>query len=379
MKITILGSRGIPANYSGLEACIEESASRLVARGHRVVVYCRAYGAQERPARYKNVELVWLPAARSKHGETLLHSALSSIHALQHHTRDTVIHFYGVGNAPFLSVFRALGFPVLISVDGQDWRRKKWGRAAKVYLRFAASAAAKLARYCIVDSQVVEDYYRRLLGATNVCYIPYGYDEPAATAGADGVLERLGVRSGHYVLFVGRIVPEKGVHYLLRAYGKLNTELPLLIVGATQDPAYQAELRSITPPNTIFAGPIYGAEAAALYRHAYMYVHPSDIDGTSHALLSAMGSGLAPLVSDIPENLETIGGAGFSFRRANVGDLAARLRQLLPQPELLAQVGAAARRRIQQHYNWDAVTDSLEQLYHNTAPNNHNTRPIRRQ
>jgi glycosyltransferase involved in cell wall biosynthesis len=366
MHIAILGTRGIPANYSGLEACVEETAARLVNRGHAVTVYCRAHGNQPPLTCYKGVKLVWLPVIETKHGETILHTLLSSLHAVRHFSKQTVIHLYGVGNAPFLAWFRMLGYPSIISVDGQDWRRAKWGRVASTYLRWSARIAAQLSHYCIVDSKVVEDFYRTTFQTPNIRYVPYGYTHEEHTE-SRMVLHKLGLTHGEYLLFVGRVVPEKGVHYLLQAFRQISTNKKLVIVGAMQDQAYGNKLRRLASPNTVFAGPVYGAEAAELYKHAYLYVHPSDVDGTSHALLSAMGSGLAPLTSDIPENLETVGGIGFSFRKGDVTNLARRLQLLLNQPELLALVGKAAQRRIQQHYNWDAVTDALQTLYEHAA------------
>ncbi len=362
MHLAILGTRGIPANYSGLEECVEETAARLVQRGHTVTVYCRARPNQEQPATDRGVDLVWLPIVATKHGETILHTLLSFLHVVRHVNRRTIIHLYGVGNAPFLVLFTVLGYRCIISVDGQDWRRAKWGRIASQYLLFSAKLAASLAQYCIVDSQVVEAFYKRTFSATNIRYVPYGYTH-AQHGTAQAVLTRLGLMPRNYLLFVGRIVPEKGVHYLLQAYGHVRTDKKLVIVGAIQDEAYGDELKRLAPPNTIFAGPIYGDDAAALYRHAFLYVHPSDVDGTSHALLSAMGNGLTPLVSDIPENLETTGGVGFSFHRSDAQDLAHRLQRLVIQPDLLEHVGKAAQERIRQHYNWDAVTHQLEELY----------------
>jgi glycosyltransferase involved in cell wall biosynthesis len=361
MKIAIIGTRGIPANYSGLEACVEETGVRLAERGHDVTVYCRINRRQEQMEWYKGVRLIWLPELQSKHGATISHTSLSVLHLLRSGQRP-IVHVYGVGNAPFLSILRGLGYATLVSVDGQDWRRAKWGRVASAYLRACAGLAARTARFCIVDSQVVEAYYRATFGVPTVRYVPYGVtlDQQRDTP---GVFARLGIDRDNYALFVGRVVPEKGVHYLLEAYQMLETDTKLVIVGATQDAAYDAELRRIAPPSTVFAGPIYGDEAATLYRHARLYVHPSDVDGTSHALLSAMGSGRTVLVSDIPENTETVGGAGFRFRQGDVADLARKLCLLTEQPLLLQQAGRAAQQRITRCYNWNTVTDQLEAMY----------------
>lgn len=362
MNIAILGTRGIPANYSGLEICVEETAARLAHQGHAVTVYCRRSNQDEHVAHFRGVNLVWLPVIPTKHGETISHTLLSVLHVLMHFNRKTIIHLYGVGNAPFVLILRALGYPVLISVDGQDWRRAKWGAVASTYLRWCAGIAAKYALACIVDSRVVEAFYRATWATKTIHYLPYGHTQDP-TSDDRTIFQRLDLVPGDYLLFVGRLVPEKGVHYLLEAYRQITTTKKLVLVGATQDPDYAAHLHSLAPPNTIFAGPIYGPDAALLYRHAYLYVHPSDVDGTSHALLTAMGNGRAALVSDIPENLETIGGIGFSFNHGDVDDLVRRLKLLLNQPVLLDQVGKAAQARVERHYNWDRVTDTLEGLY----------------
>jgi len=362
MNIAILGTRGIPANYSGLEVCVEETGVRLAQQGHYVTVYCRPRNQEQHPATYRGVHLVWLPAPRSKHGETIMHTLLSVLHVLLHCDRSTIVHLYGVGNAPFIVLLRLLGYRVVISVDGQDWRRAKWGRIASTYLRSCAGLAANLAAACIADSRVVEHFYRERWPQGHIVYLPYGHTQEAPNASL-GVFERLGIAPGEYLLFVGRLVPEKGVHYLLEAYRRLQTTKKLVIVGATQDPAYDTQLHALASEGVVFSGPLYGADVALLYQRAYLYIHPSDVDGTSHALLTALGSGRTVLVSDIPENLETMGGTGFSFHHGDVDDLTRQLERLLPQPQLLAQVGAAAHQRVEQHYNWDRITSTLLAIY----------------
>lgn len=367
MKIAVLGTRGIPANYSGLEECVEATAERLVARGHEVTVYCRVREGSAQQAEYRGARLVWLPIVATKHGETIVHTAMSVAHLARTATRDTVVHMYGVGNAVFLPLLRRLGYrSLVISVDGADWRRRKWGQLASRYLEACTRVAATHADFCVADSRIVEQYYRERFNTPNLRYIPYGFNPQPAPGGED-VFRRLGVKRGEYLLFVGRVVPEKGVHYLLSALSQVSTTHKLLVVGATQDAQYAESLRAAAPENVLFTGPIYGDETVQLYREAYLYVHPSDVDGTSHALLSAMGHGRPVLTSDIPENLETVGGTGFSFRSGDVADLAARLQLLLGQPTLLRAAGQAAAARVQSVYNWETVTDAYLTLYRGAA------------
>lgn len=362
MRIAILGTRGIPANYSGFETSVEETAWRLVERGHQVTVYCRTGHVKTAEDWYRGVRLVKLPAIQSKHLDTPSHTTLSVAHLLAHR-RPEVIQMYGVGNSLWLLPLHLTGCPIVSVVDGLDWKRGKWGRFARAFLRASERLAVGWADAYVVDSRAVIDYYRARFDEPPV-YIPYGANVPQV-AQSDHLVREFGLEPGRYILFVGRLVPEKGVHYLVRAFQSVRTDMNLVIVGDNvHDRQYVNSLRSTQDPRIRFLGFAYGEAYRQLNSHAYVYVQPSELEGTSPALLGAMGFGNCVLVSDIPENCETIGEAGLTFRRNDERDLAARLQELVDHPDVVQRFKQLAPERVSQHYNWDKIADDYERLFY---------------
>lgn len=363
MKISIFGTRGIPANYSGFETSVEETAWRLVERGHQVSVYCRTGNIKTPKTEHRGVQLVKLPSIQSKHLDTPSHTTLSVLDALVRRSRPDIIQMYGVGNSLWLLPLRLLGCPLVSVVDGLDWKRRKWGRFARSFLHASARLAVWWSDAYIVDSRAVIQHYRTQFQKQPI-YIPYGANIPEV-AQADNLVRELNLEPGKYVLFVGRLVPEKGVHHLVRAFESVQTDMNLVIVGDNvHDRDYVTSLKSTKDARIRFLGFVYGDAYTQLNSHAYVYVQPSELEGTSPALLGAMGFGNCVLVSDIPENRETIGEAGLTFRRNNEKDLATRLQELIDNPELVRQFKQLAQARVAKHYNWDKITDSYERLFY---------------
>jgi glycosyltransferase involved in cell wall biosynthesis len=363
MRIAILGTRGIPASYSGFETSVEETASRLVERGHEVTVYCRTSYVETPESQYRGAQLVKLPSIQSKHLDTPSHTTLSVFHMLTRHYRPDVIQMYGVGNSLWLLPLRLKRCPIVSVVDGLDWKRKKWGRFASAFLRTSERFAVWWADEYVVDSHVVADYYRARFRRPPI-YIPYGANIPKKAL-ADSQVRGFGLEPGKYILFVGRLVPEKGVHHLIHAFESVQTDIPLAIVGDNiYDLDYVKLLKSTKDPRVRFLGFVYGEGYRQLNSHAYVYVQPSELEGTSPALLGAMGFGNCVLVSDIPENRETIGDAGLTFRCGDNRDLASRLQELVDHPDTVRRFKELARDRVAQYYDWDKITDEYERLFY---------------
>ena len=231
MKVAILGTRGIPASYSGFETAAEQLASRLSARGHEVVVYCRPHVVDRSLKQYRGARLVHLPTIRNKYLDTFTHTLLSAIHAARRERPDVAL-FFIAGNSPLCLITRAAGIPTVINVDGLDSDRSKWPGAAKAYLRFAERNAPRWSDEALTDSHVVADIfeqrYRRRIGV-----VPYGVEDPGH-AGTE-TLERLGLEPRKYVLFVGRLEPENNPHVLVDAFARIPAErardMKLVVVG----------------------------------------------------------------------------------------------------------------------------------------------------
>jgi len=359
LKIAIIGTRGIPARYGGFETCVDEVSTRLARRGHDVSVYCRKSNYDYTEAYYNGIRLVVLPSVKSKSLDTLSHSGLSTLHLLM--SRWDVVHVYGLGNAVFLVLLKLFGFSTVISIDGLEQNRRKWGAFAKMWFRFSEFIVRRFADKVIADSNVIRKYYHEKHSVESA-YIPYGAYVDVASNG-DRLNEPDLVR-GEYILFVGRLAPEKGVHYLIEAFRNVKTRMKLVIVG--DDPynsKYVESLKRNDDSRILFLGYVYGKRYADLCKNCYVYVQPSELEGTSPALLGAMGYGCCVVVNGIDENIETIGDAGISYKKNDVEDLTNKLQHLIDNPDITERYRKLAGGRIKSHYNWDRISDDIENLF----------------
>lgn len=279
--------------------------------------------------------------------------------------RKDIVHIYGVGNAIFILFLKLIGTKVVVSADSFDWERDKWGKFAKWFLFNSAKLATKISDAIIVDSKSVQKYYREKFNVETV-YIPYGAD--IGRKADKKVLEKYGLKENDYILFVGRLIPEKGVHNLIEAFVKLKTSKKLAIIGGDWFTTDYIKLlkEKAKNSNVSFLGFVYGDECRAIYSGAYLYVQPSLVDGTSPALLTAMGTGNCVLVNSIPENLETIGNAGLSYEKNDVDSLRNKLSELLENEELVKEYRRKSLERIRKVYSWDRVADSIIEVYKDT-------------
>jgi glycosyltransferase involved in cell wall biosynthesis len=365
LRIAVLGTRGVPASYSGFETCAEELGARLSARGHAVTVYCRIPHISYPGREYRGMRLVKLPTIRSKHLDTIVHTFLSSLHALG--AGYDIALYLNVGNASLCWMPRLAGQRVVLNVDGLDWKRKKWGRLARWYIRSSERWATRNPHRVVTDSRRVQEYYRERHGAATT-YIAYGAVPGRVPPGA--ALRRFGLEPGRYVIFVGRLVPENCAHHLVEAWAGLSTDWKCVIVGdAPYAEEYIRALRETADPRVVFTGYVFGEGCRELLSSAYCFVETSEVGGTHPALLEAMAASTAVIVNDTPENLETIGDAGSSYDGAvGAASLRAALERLLKDPALAAEQAARAGQRVRAHYSWDAVTDAYEDLFHKLGP-----------
>jgi len=363
MKIAFLGTRGIPASYSGFETCVEQLGQRLVQRGHQVTVYCRSHHITYQGSYYKGMRLVKLPTIPNKYLDTIVHTFISSLHALTQHY-DVALYFIA-GNSPVTWIPRLVGTKTILNVDGLDWKREKWPAPAKKYIKLAEWLATKLPTAYLTDSRVVQNYYWERFGSKPF-YIPYGSEVEILSPGE--TLARFGLEPRRYILFVGRLVPENCAHHLVEAFRGLDTDMKCVIVGdAPYAEKYIASLRSLAQgdPRVILTGYVFGKGYYELGSNAYIFVETSGVGGTHPALLEAMAFGNCVVVHDTPENLETIGDSGFSYNGKVGGDsLRQVLEFLLTNPEVVEEYRRRAQQRAQTNYSWEAVTDAYERLFY---------------
>ena len=363
LRLAFIGMRGLPPDLPGAgggERETDAKARRLAARGHRVTVYGRWSYMRHPPNPYEGVRLVSLPAINRSGLEMLSHTPLATLHALITNSADT-ISYHGMGNALFLPLVKLFGKKSVVYMDGIDWERPKWGRMARILLKWGAAAAFRWADEVYIDNQVSANEFARIFGrAPKVVTLAADIWPPP---GSD-LLAEMNLTPDHYILFVGMLRPDKGVHLLVEAYAGLDTNVPLVIVGDNpDDPAYVSRLKVAANERVRFLGYRYGMAARQLFANCLIYVQPSVMEGNSPALMSAMACGRCVVVNGIDQNLETIGDAGVACVPNNVADLRARLAALLADPPEARRLGDMARNRIEQVYDWEVVVDQLEDLY----------------
>ena len=358
MRIAILGTRGIPANYGGFETFAERLSTRLAARGHEVTVYCRAHYTSPRQLEYQGVRLKVLPTIRHKYFDTVVHSFVSALHAVPQRYDAALI--CNAANAPLASILRLTGTPVAINVDGLEHKRKKWNWIARRYYLLAEKLATVLPTETVTDARVIQDYYQTRYGAQSTM-IAYGAEVERRP---DPLVRRWRVEPNRYVLYVSRLEPENNAHLVIEAFRRVRTAHKLLIVGDApyaHDYIEDLKKRARGDRRIIFTGFVFGRDYKALQQNAYCYVHATEVGGTHPALLEAMGFGNCVLTLAAPENLEAIGDAGIPYN--DEIDLAEKLQRVLRDGSLVHAYRNRAQARVKEKYDWDYVVDQYEDLF----------------
>lgn len=362
MKIALLGTRGVPASYSGFETCVEQLGRRLAQRGHDVTVYCRSHHIEYDGPEYLGMRLVRLATIRNKYLDTIVHSLLSSLHALGQ-GYDVCIYFIA-GNSPVTWIPKVVGTRTVLNVDGLDWQREKWPGPAKLYIKLAERLARFLPTLYITDSPTVQAWYRDRTGHAPP-YIVYGSDIERLPPGP--TLATYNLEPGKYVLFVGRLVPENNAHHLIEAFRGMDAPgFKCVIVGdAPYADEYQRELRELAggDERIIFTGYVFGEGYRELGSNCYATVATTGVGGTHPALIEAMAMGACAIVNDTPVNLETIAGCGLWYDGSR-GAAALRpvLADILADPERAERYRQRAAAHAADAYAWDAVTDQYEKM-----------------
>ena len=360
VRVAFIGGRGVVSKYSGIESYYEQAGHELARLGHEVTVYCRSYFTPPMST-HNGMRVRRLPTVRSKHLETVVHTLLSTAHAMI--SDYGVVHYHCLGPALFSFLPRLAGKKTVVTVQGLDWQRGKWGRIASRILRWGEAAAVSSPDATMVVSRTLQQHYRQQYNRDTI-YVPNGATlTPRRFAGR---LSEWDLLSDNYILYLGRFSPEKNCHLLINAFKTLHTGMKLVLAGgSSHTDSYAENLRRHESDQIRFLPWVSGSDLEELLSNAALFVLPSEIEGLSLALLDAMAAGVCVLTSDIPENNEVVEGAGLTFRRGDQADLERMLDLLIHNPELRHRAAVRARERIQGEYLWPAIAQSIEKAYYN--------------
>lgn len=361
LSIAYVVLKGIPV-VGGIEKYTEEIGVRLAQRGHRIVVYAmRNYGTQA--GMFRGMEIRTVPTLPFKGLEKMTASAIATLAQVARRDCD-LVHCHAFGPAAFCGLPRLVGKRTVVQGHGLEWKRDRFNLLGKTVLRLSEIPSVRCPNALTVVSRTQQQYLQDQYGVSSE-YIPTGINPP--TPVEPELIKKWELSHGSYILFLSRLVREKGAHHLIRAYRRIKTDLKLVIAGDAQhEEEYKQELRNLAEgdPRIIFCGFATGRLLEELFSHCRLFVLPSEIEGMSIALLEAMSYGNCCLVSDIPENLEVSQGHNHTFRSANIDDLACQLERLTNASMAeIADQAADARKHVLQNHTWDAIADKMEAFY----------------
>lgn len=371
LNIAMLGHKRIPSREGGIEIVVEEISKRMAARGHNVVCYNRwgkhvsgkRFGSKNKLKEFEGVKLKTVFAIDKKGLAAVTSSFAAAIDCI--FRKYDVIHFHAEGPCVALFIPHFFGIKTVVTVHGLDWSRAKWksGFGSK-YIKLGEKMAVKYADQIIVLSENVQNYFKNTYNRDTI-YIPNGVNKPEIIK-ADEITERWGLKKDDYILFLGRIVPEKGIKYLVNSFKNVKTDKKLVIAGGISDTnEFMQEIKEDAKDDNriILTGFVQGRTLEELYSNAYIYTLPSDLEGMPLSLLEAMSYGNCCLTSDIPECADVIEDKGVTFKKGDTEELRAVLQKLCDSEELVKSYKMGVSDWICNKYSWDDVTEKTLELY----------------
>ena len=370
VNVAFIGQKGIPATFGGIEAHVDELSRGLARRGHGVNVYVRNWYTPRRQKTYQGVKLIHVPTIKSKHLDAAVHSLLSSLHCL--FSGAEIIHYHGIGPALFSFIPRFAGRKVVATIHRLDWASEKWGRTARLLLKMGERASVSFPNRTIAVSRDLRQAILSRDGRETIV-IPNGIDpsppRPLSTAAA-----KYGLSEKQYLLFMGRLVPEKRPEWIIKAFteirrrGGIPEGFKLVIAGGSSETAaYVRSLKTAAKddPQIILPGYVRGEEKEELLSHALAFVLPSRLEGNPIALLEAKSYGLGCLVSDIEAHKEIITDQedGVFFRTDAYGDFLEKMNWIIDNPGRAAEMGRRAGESLRIRPGWDAVVEKTLEVY----------------
>ena len=370
LSIAMFGQKRIPSREGGVEIVVEELCTRMVAKGHNVTCYNRGghhvSGSEydsKRLKEYKGIKLKTVPTIEKKGLAAVSSSFFAALCCA--FGRYDVVHIHAEGPAFFAWLPKLFGKKVIVTIHGLDWQREKWksGFGSK-FIHQGEKNAVKYADEIIVLSKGVQDYFEKIYGRKTV-FISNGVSDHIERK-PQIIKNKFGLDKDEYILFLGRLVPEKGIKYLIEAFKQVDTEKKLVIAGGSSDTSeFENEMKEIAKEDKriLFTGFVQGQELEELYSNAYVYALPSDLEGMPLSLLEAMSYGNCCLVSDIPECAEVVEDKALIFKKADVKDLQSKLQDACDHSEKVDAHKKQAANFICKKYNWDEVVKETMKLY----------------
>ena len=372
LHIAMIGQKSVPSRDGGIEVVVWELARRLHEDGYEVDCYNRM-GYEDDSVRYEKVpgkrgvyysgiRMIRIPTIKSASFNAVIYSILATIKAS--FKRYDVLHFHAEGPCMMLWLPKLLRKRIVVTIHGLDWKRAKWGGFASKIIKFGEKMAAKYADEVIVLSKDVQDYFKETYGR-DTHFIPNGISK-ATPREADEIKTKYGIDKDGYIMTLSRVVPEKGIHYLLEAFRGIDTDKKLVISGGSSNAkAYMDLIHEMAKEDkrVILTGFVKGSRLEELISNTYLYVLPSDVEGMSISLLEAMSYGNACLVSDIKENTDVVEDHAASFKKGDIEDLKQKLIYLLENKDVVDRYKANASDYICGRFSWDKMKEETEKLY----------------
>ena len=358
------GFRSIPpkAGAAGSDKFAFELYPRIAAKGHQLIAYSRIYpgDADILHADFEGVKIKYFTTVKKAGFDTLVHSAKATMDVIVNNTAD-VVHLHSGANSIWAMLLRLAGKRVVISQFAMDWKRDKWPWYGKAFYMVSNYLTAYCPNAVAFDNVYTKEYFEKKFSKT-YNFIPYGSEVKMPPGNID-ILQKLGLQPGSYFLFVGRFIPDKGLHLLKEAFENIGTNKKLVMIGGSPNPGpYEAQIKDTTDARIIFPGYVYGDDTNILMKNAYAYIQPSLIEGLSPVILTVMGLGVPLLCSDIVENKFICGDNATTFISGDSNDLANKICYLLDSPEQIKQKSAAGVIDISNRFNWDKITDQYIDL-----------------
>ena len=366
MKIAMFGHKRIPSREGGVEIVVEELALRLVELGNQVVCYNRRRKQYDREYDFNGIKIKSVPTLDRKGLAAVSSSFFAAI--LSAIGDYDIVHIHAEGPAFFAWIPKLFNKKIIVTIHGLDWQREKWrDRFGSWFIQKGEVNAVKYADEIIVLSENMKEYFKKKYNR-NTHFIPNGVNLPEVRK-ADQIEQLYSIKKDGYILFLGRLVPEKGISYLIDSFLEVNTNMKLVIAGGSSDtPEYERKIKNKAKKDSriIFTGFVQGSLLEELYSNAYLYVLPSDLEGMPLSLLEAMSYGHCCLVSDIKELTEVVEDKGVIFSQGDITALTNKLQNLCDHPEVVKKYKKDVENFICEKYNWNSITNKTLELYEQT-------------